>query len=220
MTDRLKLYNGALRLCGHSKLSTLTDNVEARRLLDDVFDDDFVDKVLEAGLWNFALRAQALTPDPSVTPPFGYSNAFLKTDDWIRTAAVCDDEFFRSPLLDYQDETDFIYTELINIWVRFVSNDASFGGDLSKWPGSFQEYGEAFLASKIIHRLTSDKERILLITERRKGILDRSLRDSRSKDAMESPTRFIPTGTWVSSRGRGRRRGPFGDRGVTGSLTG
>jgi hypothetical protein len=222
MTTRLKLYNHALRLCGHSRLASLSDGVEARHLLDDAWDDDFIWKVLESGLWNFAMRAQALTPETSVDPPFGYNNAFLKGSDWVRTAAVCDDEYFRSPLLDYQDETSYIFAELQEIWVRFVSNDSAYGSDLSKWPGSFQNYAAGYLAGEIIHKLTSDKERVAFLhgTDGRGGYIESMLREARSQDAMEDPTRFLPTGTWVSSRGRGRRRGPFGDRGVTGSLTG
>lgn len=222
MTTRLQLYNHALRLCGHSRLATLSDDVEARYLCDDVWNNDFVWKVLEGGLWNFATRSQELTPETSVDPPFGYNNAFLKGDDWIRTVAVCDDEYFRSPLLDYQDETDYIFAELDTLWVRFVSNDANYGSDLAKWPGTFQNYAAAYLAGEIVHRLTSDKERVAFLhgTNGRGGYIENQLRDAKSDDAMEDPTRFLPTGSWIASRGRGRRRGPFGDRGVTGSLIG
>lgn len=222
MTTRLKLYNHALRLCGHSRLSALTDDVEERYLLDDAWNDDFVDKVLEDGLWNFAMRTQELTPETSVSPPFGYKNAFLKDTDWIRTAEVADDEYFRSPLLDYQDETQYIFSDRDVIWVRFVSNDSAYGNNISSWPGTFQNYAAAYLAGEIIHRLTSDKERIAFLhgNNGKNGYIETQLRNAKSEDAMEDPTRFPPAGRWVSSRGRGRRRGPFGDRGVTGSLIG
>ena len=222
MTTRLKLYNHALRLCGHSRLATLTDDVEERYVLDDAWNDDFLQKVLEAGLWNFATRAQELTPETSVSPPFGYQNAFLKDTDWVKTVGVYDDEFMRSPLLDYMDEGQYIFAELNMIWVRFVSNDSAYGTDLSKWPGTFQNYAAAFLAGEIIHRLTSDENRVMFLHGRngKNGYIETQLRDAKSDDAMESPTQFTPSGTWVSSRGRGRRRGPFGDRGVTSSLIG
>ena len=106
------------------------------------------------------------------------------------------------------------------MWVRFVSDDTDWGGDLSRWPGSFQNYAATYLAGQIVHRLTSDKERIALIHTRRTGLLDRSLKDARSKDAMKDSTKFLPIGSWVAARGRRARRGPFGDGGVTGNLIG
>jgi len=219
-TTRLKLYNAALRLVGDTRLDALTDTVEARFLLDDAYDDDFIRKVLEKGFWRFAMRAQELTFDTSTTPPFGYRRAFLKSSDWVRTAAVSNDEYFTSPLLTYQDEVDFIFTDLDVIWVRFVSDDNSFGGDLANWPGSFQDYAAAYLASQIVHKRTSDKERVALLITRRVGILDMALKEARSKDAMKGPTQFFPQGSWVRARRRRSGGGPFGDGGVTGSLIG
>ena len=219
-TTRLKLYNAALRLVGSDRLDALTDDAETRHLIDDVYDDDFIRTVLEAGLWNFAMRTQELTPETDVTTPFGYRNAFQKATDWVRTAEISGDEFFRAPHLSYQDEIDFIFSDFDKIWVRFVSDDTDWGGDLSRWPGSFQDYAAAYLASQIVHRLTSDKERIALLITRRTGILDRALKNARAKDAMKDATQFLPTGSWVAARGRRARRGPFGDGGVTGNLIG
>jgi hypothetical protein len=224
MTTRLKLYNAALQLCGHSRISALTDETEGRRELDFAWDNNFIRKVLEKGQWNFAIRSQQLTPETSVTPPFGYQNAYLKGDDWITTTAVCDDEFYRTPLLLYEDEQSYIFTDRDMIWVKFVSDDSSFGGDLSKWTGCFEEYAEAFLASKVIQKLTSDKERIQFLlgprADGKQGYMAEKLREAKSNDAMDQPTAFLPTGSWVSSRGEGKYKGPFGDRGITGKLIG
>jgi len=223
-TTRLKLYNAALRLCGHSRLAALSDEVEGRRLLDDVWDDDGIRKVLEAGLWRFAMRSQELDYEPTVSPQFGHTRAFLKGTDWVRTAAVCNDEFFVSPLLNYQDEGDMIFADLDTIWVRFVSDDIDFGGDLANWPGSFQDYAAAYFAYQIIPKLTSDKDKISFLqhpTQPTRGYLPAALRTARSRDAQKDPTQFPPQGTWVRARSRhGGRRGPMGDGGTSGSLIG
>lgn len=220
MTTRLNLYREALRICGAASISALTGETEGRRLLDEVWDDGGVRRCLEQGLWNFALRTQSLDYDTSVDPNFGYVRAFQKGSDWVRTVGVWQDEYLRAPLTAYQDETDYLYADLDTIYVQFVSDDATVGGDLSSWPGSFADFAAAYFAGKVCHRLTNDKERVDYILHPRTGILDRALKNARSKDAMRDPARALPTGTWVGARGRGNRRGPMGDGGVSGSLTG
>ena len=60
------------------------------------------------------------------------------------------------------------YADLDTIYVQFVSDDPAFGGDLSTWTGSFADYAEAFFASRIIHKLTSDKQKLLMLLVIRK----------------------------------------------------
>ena len=225
MSTRLNLYRGALRLCGAASISALTDEAEGRRLLDEVWDDGGVRRVLESGLWNFAMRTQSLDFDPSVNPSFGYVRAFEKGSDWVRTAGVWSDENLYSPLVAYQDETEFLFANLDTIYVQFVSDHAELGSDLSTWPGSFSDYAEAYFASKIVHRLTSDKDRVYMLLgppgRPDKGILAQALKRARSQDAMRDAAKALPPGSWVLSRRRwGGRRGPMGDGGSPGSLTG
>lgn len=223
MTTKLQLYKDALRLCGAASIAALTDEVEGRRLLDEVWDGGGVRKILERGSWQFAVRTQMLDPDISVTPSFGFRNAFLKSSDWVTTTAICTDEFLRSPLLNYIDEVGYLYADEDVIYVQFVSDDAAFGGDLSTWTGTFADYAAAYFASQIVHRLTSDKERLALLmgpdgSGEKRGYLAEKLRTARAKDAMQDPTKFMPQGSWVTSRSRTLTNRD--DRGSRGSLIG
>lgn len=208
MTDRLRLYNAALRICGHSAISSLSEETESRRLLDGVWDDGGVRACLERGLWIFARRSVQLDADPSVVVSFGYQHAFEKATDWVTTSGIYSDEGMKSPLLNYSDEAGYLFADFTPIYVQYISDHASFGGDLSRWPETFKDYVAAFFASKIIHRLTSDKERILFLfgadgRGERTGLLASSLKTAKSKDAFQGPTKFLPPGSWVLSRGRG-----------------
>lgn len=223
MTTKLQLYKDALRLCGAASIAALSDEVEGRRLLDEVWDGGGVRKVLERGSWGFAVRTQMLDYDVSINPAFGFTRAFLKGTDWVTTTAICTDEFLRSPLLNYIDEVGYLYADEDVLYVQFVSDDSAFGGDLSTWTGTFSDYAAAYFASQVIHRLTSDKERLAFLlgpdgSGEKRGYLAEKLRTARSKDAMQDPTKFLPEGSWV--RSRGGARGKTTDRGSRGQLIG
>lgn len=198
MTDKLKVYNSSLRALGERELASLTENREPRRILDAVWADGFVDSVLEQGFWKFATKTVRLDYAPSITPDFGLSRAFEKDTDFIRTIAICSDEFFQTPLLEFADEADLWYANIDTIYVKYVSNAADYGGDLSKWPETFSTYAWTNLAANISTRITaSDAKTDMLEKKARKLLID-----ARSKDAVAGPTQFMPPGRWASSRRR------------------
>ena len=212
MSSRLQIYNDALMICGETALASLTENRGPRRLLDRVYDSGGINACLERSQWTFAMRSTRFDYATYITPDFGYSRAFEKPSDWILTSAVSLDEFFNTPLTQYEDEAGYWYADSDELYVRYVSNDSSYGGDLSLWPSTFHDFVASHFAAKIIFKLTQD-------VNKRQEVLDwekRQLSQATSSDAMSGPTRFPPTGNWVRSRG-GRNRG---DRGNRGSLTG
>lgn len=213
MTSKLALYNGALREVGERKLSGLTENREPRRLLDSVWDNDAVKTCLAAGLWNFATNTIELTYSPSVEPSFGYRRAFNKPENWVRTVAMCEDEYQKVPLLHYKDEGAYWYSDLDTIYVSYVDSGTTFGLDYSKWPANFTRYVESWLAARICMPLTQNQSK-------RDG-LERDaevwLTKAKSTDAMDDATAFPPPGTWSRAR---HTRGARTDRGSRGRLIG
>lgn len=196
MATRLGLYNGALREVQERKLASLTENREPRRLLDDVWNDDFVNFVLQQKQWRFGRRSVELSPEAAIVPAFGYQNAFAIPSDFVRTCAFCSDEFMRVPLLDYQIEAGYWYADVDPIYLSYISNDAAYGGDLTLWPPNFVLYAETHMASLIAGRLTgnkTDRNDLLKLAAIR-------LKEAASTDAMESPTAFPPMGTFVRAR--------------------
>jgi len=213
MATQLGLYNGALRLMGERRLASLSEDREPQRVLTDIWNDGFVDAVLEQGLWNFAMRAVELDYNTTVTPAFGYSRAFDKPSDWVRTAGVCSDEYLNAPLTRYVEEAGFWFSDLNTMYVRYISNNSSYGGNLGAWPQTFTKFAVAFMAFEASLTLTQDKDKHGAMY----SIMTKRLTDAKSKDAMNDPTAFPPQGGWTSARaGTGSR----GDRGRRGSLTG
>jgi hypothetical protein len=213
VTTQLTIYNGALLVAGERFLSSLTEQVEPRRLLDHIWSNGGIEFCLEQGQWHFAMCTVQLDYDSSVEPPFGYNRAFTKPTDWILTSAVCSDPFFRTPLTRYSDEAGYWYSDLDTIYVRYVSNDTAYGMDLNKWPETFREYVEAYFASRILLKLSDSEEKVT----KAEKLTAKRLATAKSKAAMAEPTAFPAQGGWTSARRRFSNRR---DGGGTGSLIG
>ncbi len=208
MTSQLTVYNGALRNLGQRRLASLTENVPARHELDAVWADDFIESVLEQGLWNFATRTTRRDYAAEIEPDFGFRRAFLKPDDFVRTAMVAGDEYFASPLSAYADEQGYWFCDLDELYVSYVSSDDSYGADLSLWPPSFTRFAEVYLAYRIAPAIAPKMYDTVFKLQRR------HLVEARSRDAMNQPTQMLPAGDWVQARRRGRS-----DRGSRHQLT-
>lgn len=196
MTTQTLLYNGALRELGERKLSSITEAREARYILDDVY-ADVLALCLEEGQWNFAMRTIELTYDSSLTLDFGWTYAFSKPSDWVRTSFISADEDFSVPLTDYRDETAYWLANTTPIYLRYVSNDSSYGGLLTRWPATYARYVTLALADRACTRITgaeSKKERVA-------SDLRDAKRSALAKDAMnEAQPRRPQAGRWVTSR--------------------
>lgn len=214
MTTQLSLYNGALRILKERRLSSLTENREPRRLLDDVWGngatDGAVQFCLEMGQWTFATRTVEAEASPSIEPSFGYRYAFDQPDDLVRVTGVYCDPQCNTPLLQYVDERRYWYSNQTPMYVSYVSNSTSYGADLSLWPETFAKMVEAYLATAIAGNLTSSTDLIRLAdAAMRKAKLDAS-----SLDAMKKPSRYFPQGSWSRARhGDSRRSSLWDERG-------
>jgi hypothetical protein len=205
---RLSTYNGALLLMGERRLTELDDPAEEQSQieLDTAWDNGAVDYCLEQALWNFATRTIELTYDPDSTPEFGLTYAFNKPTDWIRTAAFCSDGHFTDPILGYKDKGEFWYCDLQTVYIEYISNDNSYGNDLSLWPQTFRKVVEAFLATETCERITQSRVKRADMEAK----YFRRLFDASAKDAINQATQFPVAGNWVRARGGGyggQRRG-------------
>lgn len=203
MANKLGQYNSALLILGERRLASLSEAREPRRALDDAWDDT-VAYCLEAGFWNFAMRAVQIDSSPSVTPTFGYNYAFTKPGDFIRTYCLGFTETFEPPLLDIVDEPNYWFTNVDPLYVKYVSDDQAYGMDLSIWSESFADYNATRLAVKTCKRITGSFPDEKLLKQEKDA-----LALAKSKDAMDEPAKFPPQGTWTRSR-----RGNFADRGL------
>ncbi len=210
---KLGLYNGALRICSHPRLSSLSEQLEARYLLDDAWDQGAVLELLERGLWFFAKRTSQLDCDTDITPNFGRSYVFEKPGDWVRTMAVAQDDRFNVPLIEFNDEAGYLYADQTPVYFAYVSNDPAYGGNVALWPPSFYQAMQGHLAESIAAKLTTSDSKAESVRKEADRLLDLA----KNLAAMNESTAFPPRGSWVRSR-YGNRSGY--DRGNRSSLIG
>lgn len=203
--DQLSIYNGALLMLGERKLADLTEDVEARYVLDNIWDNNGIRRCLEKAFWHHALRTVKISHDPDITTPFGHKYAFTIPDDYIRLWSLCTDEFFTNPVALYQTEGQHFFSDYQDMFMRYVSDGDQYGLNFAMWPDTFTEYVEGYFAVKAIKRLTDAKVDADDLKEDVRKLLVRA----KSNDAMKDPTGLTVPSGWSIARSRldyGRRR--------------
>lgn len=195
-TTKLSLYNGALRIIKETKLATLTDDRPERYALDDEY-EEAIEYMLGEGLWNFAIRTGSLEKDTSQSTEFGYANVFTKPSDFIRLHKISANERFSRTLDSYEDEKDYWVADVDPLYISYVSSDANYGGDLSKWTAQFTRAVKFELANRIAGEIAS-------FSEAEMDALDRKtiyhLRNARSKDVLGQAAMKPPVGRLAGAR--------------------
>lgn len=202
MATQLSLYNDALLIVGTRRIETLTDAVESRRLLDAAWASSAFNYWLEQSDWVFALRSVKLGYNTSYTAQWGHQYQFEKPTDLVRVAGVYVDETMQVPHRDYLDEGQYWYSDSDTLYVQYVSNDTSYGGDMGRWPASFAKYVAAFLAASIAPALKNEKAADQIF-----GLQRAALSNAQSENGNTRPSKAMPQGSWTSARlGGGRTR--------------
>lgn len=188
MTDKLSLYNGALRLIKDRRLATLTDDLPSRYLLDDVYDDALA-HMLELGQWAFASTSASIAG--TVSANRGYSYRFTKPSGYVRLISISASASYYPPLEAFAEDNTYWYSDSSTIYVVYVSSSASFGGDLTKWPQTFAKAFEAYLAAEIAPHVTKADGIIGRVQE----VFNDSLAAALAKDGVNRTSRVLSTAT-------------------------
>lgn len=200
MATELSIFNNALVELGQRELTSLEDPVEHRRVLKRIWDASFINGCLEAGVWNFAIRTVKAEDDPPA-PVFGFEYRIQKPSDWVRTVKFSAYDTFNPPLNEFVDEGGYWYVNFDEIYVQYISNHPSYGGNMAIWPESFTRYVELALALRGAPRILGAQATQPIQKLEMKMSL--ALKNAKSKDAQNQPPEFPPMGSWARSRSQG-----------------
>jgi hypothetical protein len=197
MATKLALMNQALGHLKEGKIASLAEAVEKRYVLDDYY-DDAQKWCLEQGFWNHAMRVVQIDASDTLTPSFGFTAAFEKPSDWVKTYRMSADERFSVPLIGDQlsEEAGVWYGDMDPLYVQYVSSSVTYGLDLSLWPPTFQLFFTTHLAWLSCLRITSSTE----LWEKLEKQRDKLKLKAAALDAINQPPGQRPRGAWVTSR--------------------
>lgn len=199
MTSKLALFNKAAVNLSQERISALTDNVLIRRSLDAVYDDT-LNRALEMGLWLWALRTINLSYDPDIdTSSFGgLAYGFTLPDDFVRIAAIAIDPYFNSELTDYEltGPGRTLYSDQSEIYLKYVSNGATYGLDLGSWPETFADGVGHLLASAVA--MTVTKSRTDRDDEAKAGEI--AITRAKIRSAVDERVKVRPVGRLIRAR--------------------
>lgn len=153
--SKLQIYNHALLMMKERRLSGLNEDRESRRTLDEFY-DEIVQFCLEQGMWKFAMRMATITQSGSGLYSMTYK--FNKPTDIIHTFAVGNTATVDPMVYSYIDEGSFYYANTSPLYVRYSSNDTSYGLDLTRWPQGFTQYVAAELAAWAAYAITGNAD--------------------------------------------------------------
>ena len=201
MTTKLGLYNLALgTYIGTRTLhptSGLTEDVAERYALDRVYTSCLA-YMLQQASWDFALRTVELEPEAG-TPAFHRQHQYEKPEDFVRICRIGPDARFDVPFEDYRPEGNYIYADINPLYLQYVSNDADYGGDLTRFPASYEQAVASWLAYQSLLPVNKDRgDRNDLL-----NLHNITLAQARRSDAVDEPVKTKPMGRWSQSRQMG-----------------
>ncbi len=206
-TTKLEIYQRAILHCKQTPVTSLVEANEARRLCD-VHYAAVLQHLMESGFWTHAMRTAELVEDVGITP-VGYAYAFDLPADFVRRYVVSLSDTLDPPLdhlaggTAYRIEGGHLWADSTPIYLRYTSNDTSYGLDLTLWPERLTEAAATELAYRIAPKLTGS-------SELKKELFDLkadALGKANTYEALQQPAQTGRPGRWVTDRFSGHRSG-------------
>jgi hypothetical protein len=189
--DWRAIYNNALMILGLDEINSNTDDSDRKVKLDVARSSNLIEYLLEKTGWHWAIQSYQAQYNPSLEPEWGYNRVFDKPDDLHRLDGIFEDEMMQTPLKNYKDEGEYIYTNINTIYIQFVSN--GYLTTPSYWPSYFRRLVAAAMARDVAMSLGVDPRIPATLYEEIEY-------EAKNIDIMQSPPRKISTGSWVRAR--------------------
>lgn len=198
MASQTEIANRALTKIGEARILSLSDNVEAARVVYSCW-SHVRDAELRARNWNFSMTRTSLAALVSA-PAWGFQYQYQLPADCLRVIQV--DEHFSGPSMsDYRTRSEAahqieggkILTDIgAPLKIRYVARVE----DTGIWDALFVEAFACRLAAEVCERLTqSNTKRDMAWQEYKTAI-----REAVRADAIENPPEPLPDDTWMLSR--------------------
>jgi len=182
---KVNICNITLRMLGAKRITSLEDETDPARVLNDVY-DRILDEVLAAYPWNFAIHRASLS-QLSETPTYGYDYAYALPTSCLRVISVQDQEY-----TDWEQEDNKLLTNEDSINVRYISREV----DPTKYSSYFIQAFTARLAAEIAFPLTGDAG----LANNKFEEYQLKLSQAKSTNSQEGTPRKMERSSWLEAR--------------------
>ena len=196
MSTPTALVNVALRRVGATRINDLeADGHKEAVVARDIY-THCRKTLLNKHTWNFSIRRAQLT-ESATAPAFGWDNAFIIPDDFLRVVSVhpVDDDYATIPyrLANQSSDDRVIETNATTCYLRYVFDLM----DVALMPAAFQDVFALCLAKELGAGLSKPRTLIADIADE----IRRELPRAKSIDGVEDFAEPMAEGSWVTDRG-------------------
>lgn len=198
MASKVEIANRALTKIGEARILSLSDDVEAARSIDSMF-DTVRDAELRIRKWKFSISRDSL-PALAGSPAWGFDYQYQLPSGCLRILQV-NDIYPGVSLSDYRsmDEAEWrvegrkILTDIgAPLKIRYIARVE----DTGQWDAAFTEAFACRLAAEVCERLTQSNTKRELAW----GEYKNAIRAALTADAIEAAPEPIPDTEWVLAR--------------------
>jgi hypothetical protein len=198
MASKVEIANRALTKVGEARILSMSDDVEAARVVDSLW-DIVRDAELRIRKWKFSI-ARASLAALGTTPEWGFDYEYQQPSDCLRVLQV--GEFYPGvSLSDYRnaDESEWkvegrkiLTNEAAPLSIRYISRVE----DTGTWDAAFTEAFACRLGAEVVERLTQSNTKRELAWSEYKQAVAMAVR----ADAIESAPEPLPDTEWLMAR--------------------
>lgn len=194
----MDIYNDALLVMGLDEITSANDDSNRRAKLDRALNAGIVAELLEDTDWTFGLSSYESTYNPNLEPEWGYTRVHDQPEKLHSLSKIYTDEMMQNSLRDYKSEDDKYFCSLDVIYIEFVSTD--FLHNPNQWPTFFKRLIAARMARDASPSLVDEGADV----GNSVAVFDERHSNALNNDAVTSPPKRIPQGSWTKARGSNR----------------
>lgn len=198
MASQVEIANRALTKIGEARILSLSDDVEAARSIDSLW-DIVRDAELRIRKWKFSVSRTTLAA-LATTPSWGFSYEYQLPADCLRILQVNDiypgvdlSDYRGSDSAEWRVEGRKILTNIsAPLKIRYISRVE----DTGQWDAAFTEAFACRLAAEVVERLTQSNAKKDTAWSEYKQAISMAVR----ADAIESAPEPLPDSEWILGR--------------------
>jgi len=183
---QVNIVNIALRSIGVKRISSMSDNVEAQRVMTDLY-DHIRDEMLAIHPWNFAIEYSDTLAENADAPDFDYDYSYALPADCLRVIELEDAED------KFKVVGGNLFTDTEDPKIKYIKQVTT----TANFSKAFVTAFAARLAAEACYSLTNSRT---LADDKRKEY-ELKLQQAKVADAQEGTTEKLENCSWIDDRG-------------------